>query len=94
MHAFVLGMECNPLIRIRSLFKESKVPVSIDWGVSDAIYSSPSPFYLQAAVGNCRGVRLSGRKLFWPEELPSVVAEEAQKFVLNIYPRRAQKAAA
>ncbi len=36
--------------------------------MSDTIFSSSSPAYLQATVGNCRGVRrLSGRKLFWLE---------------------------
>jgi len=43
--------------------------------MSDTIFSSSSPAYLRATVGNCRGVRrLSGRKLFWLEELPGVVA--------------------
>jgi len=80
VHAFVLGMERNPLMGIGSLLRESEVPVSIVWGMSDTIFSSSSPAYLQATVGNCRGVRrLSGRKLFWPEELPGVVAEEALK---------------
>jgi hypothetical protein len=70
----------NPLIGIRSLLRESKVPVSIVWGMCDTIFSSSSPAYLQATVGNCRSVRrLSGRKLFWPEEVPGVVAKEALK---------------
>lgn len=34
---------------------------------------------LRSRSGNSRGVRrLPGRKLFWPEELPDVVAEEAR----------------
>lgn len=40
-----------------------------------------SPYGYSTSIelsGNSRGVRLlEGRKLFWPEELPDVLAEEA-----------------
>jgi len=35
---------------------------------------------LDHAFGNSRGVRLlQGSKLFWPEELPDVIAEETRR---------------
>jgi len=42
--------------------------------------NASSPDYLDRTFGASRGVRLlPGRKLFWPEELPEVVAEEARR---------------
>jgi len=50
----------------------------IVWGTADTIFSSKSPEYLDRIFGASRGVRLlPGRKLFWPEEHPEVIVEEA-----------------
>ena len=55
------------------------MPVRIVWGTADAIFSPASPDYLARTFGNSRGVRrLEGSKLFWPEERPEVLAEEAR----------------
>jgi hypothetical protein len=46
----------------------------------DTIFAAATPDYLDRVFANSRGVRrLPDRKLFWPEELPSVVAEEARR---------------
>ena len=80
MQAHAVALERNPLTGVEKVLADSRVPVRIVWGTGDAIFSSASPTYLDRTVGNSKGVRrLEGRKLFWPEELPDVVAEEARR---------------
>ena len=80
VHAYAIALERNPLEGIAPALGRCKVPTRIVWGTGDTIFSAASPDYLNRAFGNSRGVRrLAGRKLFWPEELPDVVAEEARR---------------
>lgn len=79
-HAYAIGLEHNPLAGIGPALKRSILPTRIVWGTGDTIFSPASPDELDRAFGNSRDVRrLAGRKLFWPEELPGVVAEEARR---------------
>ncbi|MGH9159950.1 MAG: alpha/beta fold hydrolase [Vicinamibacteraceae bacterium] len=79
VHAYAIALEPNPLAGIEPLLRRCKVPTRIVWGTADTIFSAESPDYLDRAFGNSYGVRrLPGRKLFWPEELPDIVAEEAR----------------
>ena len=78
VHAYAIALERNPLIGIEPMLRRSSVPVRIAWGMADDIFSQASPDYLDRTFGNSRGVRrLADRKLFWPEELPDVLAAEA-----------------
>jgi pimeloyl-ACP methyl ester carboxylesterase len=78
-HAYAIALERNPLAGVERSLRESRVPVRVLWGTADDIFSAESPGYLDRTFGDSRGVRrLAGRKLFWPEELPDVVAEEAR----------------
>lgn len=78
VHEYVIALEQNPLAGVERELRQSAVPARIVWGTADDIFSAESPGYLDRTFGNSRGVRrLPGRKLFWPEELPDVVAEEA-----------------
>lgn len=80
VHAYALALERNPLEGIEAALKSSSVPTRIVWGMADTIFSSASPAYFDRTFGNSFGVRrLAGRKLFWPEELPDVIAEEARR---------------
>ncbi|HEU4729512.1 MAG TPA: alpha/beta fold hydrolase [Kofleriaceae bacterium] len=79
VHAYAIALAHNPLIGIEYALDCSKAPVRIVWGMADTIFSRDSPDYLDHTVGNSRGVRrLAGSKLFWPEERPDVIAEEAR----------------
>jgi haloalkane dehalogenase len=54
------------------------VPARLVWGTGDNIFSQSSPEYLHRILPNCRGVRrVAGAKLFFPEEFPDLIAEEA-----------------
>ena len=80
VHRYAVSLEKNPLAGIAPLLRKSRVPVRIVWGMGDTIFSSASPDYLDQTFGNSRGIRrLPRQKLFWPEELPGVVAEEASR---------------
>ncbi|TNE63619.1 MAG: alpha/beta hydrolase [Alphaproteobacteria bacterium] len=77
-HAYVMALEKNALAGISGKLKASKVPTRIVWGRADAIFASSDAEHLDRTVGNSKGIRwLEGSKLFWPEERPDVVAEEA-----------------
>ena len=79
-HAYALALERNALSGIEAALKRSTIPTRIVWGTGDTIFSPASPDYLDRSFGNSLGVRrLEGSKLFWPEERPDVVAEEARK---------------
>jgi haloalkane dehalogenase len=80
VHSYAIALEQNPLTGIEALLKRSTVPTRIVWGMADKIFSSNSPDYLNRILGNSRGVRrLVDRKLFFPEEVPDIIAEEARR---------------
>jgi hypothetical protein len=77
-HAYAIALERNPMVGVEAALRRSKVPTRIVWGTADTIFSSDSPDYLDRTFGASQGVRrLAGRKLFWPEEHPEIVIEEA-----------------
>ncbi|MCL1634983.1 alpha/beta hydrolase [Luteimonas sp. SX5] len=79
-HAYALGLERNFLAGIEPKLKASRVPTRIVWGMADDIFLSSSPDYLDRAFGASRGVRrIAEAKLFFPEEFPDLIAEEARK---------------
>ncbi len=80
LHEYILALEANPLAGIESSLKTCRVPTRIVWGAGDRVFSTKSPEYLAKAFGNSKGLRmLEGAKLFWPEERPEIVVEEARK---------------
>lgn len=79
VHQYVLALEHNPLEGIAPALRRCTVPTRIMWGTGDTIFAPEIAGYLNRTFGNSRGVRrLEGRKLFWPEELPDVIAEDAR----------------
>jgi haloalkane dehalogenase len=80
VNQYVVDLEKNPLAGIASALKSSKIPVRILWGTADRIFSQDSAGYLDRTVGHSLGVRrIEGAKLFFPEEMPELIAEEARK---------------
>jgi haloalkane dehalogenase len=80
VHAYALGLDPNPLAGIEASLKRCAVPTRIIWGTGDTIFSQDSPGYLDRILPNSRGVRrIPGAKLFFPEEFPDVIAEEARR---------------
>lgn len=80
VHAYAIALEANPLVGMEYPLSCAKIPTRVVWGTADTIFSPDSPAYLDRTVGRSLGVRrLEGSKLFWPEERPDVVAEEARQ---------------
>ena len=76
---YALALEKNVLAEAEPSLKKFAGPVRVVWGTGDGIFSPDSPDWLSRTFPNSRGVRrLEGAKLFWPEEFPDVVAEEAR----------------
>jgi pimeloyl-ACP methyl ester carboxylesterase len=77
--AFHVALEPNPLAGIEASLRASRVPVRIVWGAADDIFSPADADYLDRVFPQSRGIRhVPGGKLFFPEEFPEIIAEEAQ----------------
>jgi haloalkane dehalogenase len=77
-NAYASALDPNPLAGIESALKRGHVPTRILWGTADRIFSQASPDYLDHTVGNSLGVRrVAAAKLFFPEEIPELIVEEA-----------------
>lgn len=78
-HAFHVALSPNPLAGIEAGLKRSQVPVRIVWGAADDIFDQGDAEYLDRTFPNSRGIRrVPGAKLFFQEEFPDVIAEEAR----------------
>ncbi|MEW9571072.1 alpha/beta fold hydrolase [Rhodanobacter sp. Si-c] len=79
-HAYAVALERNALAGIGPALARSRAPVRIVWGDADTIFSADNAGFLDRAFGHSLGVRhLKNSKLFWPEERPDVIAEEAHR---------------
>lgn len=79
VHAYAIALAINPLVGMERALMRSIAPTRIVWGTADTIFSAAGADDLHRALRNSRGIRrLENRKLFWPEELPDIVAEEAR----------------
>jgi len=77
--AYAVALAPNPLTGIEADLRRCAVPTRIVWGTGDNIFKAENPDYLDALLPNSRGVRrVEGAKLFFPEEQPEVIAEEAR----------------
>lgn len=80
VQAYTIGLEHNPLIGIGPQLKRSSVPARIVWGTGDKIFSPAGAVYLDRNFGHSMGVRrLDQAKLFFAEEMPDVIAQEARR---------------
>jgi pimeloyl-ACP methyl ester carboxylesterase len=76
----LIVLEKNALQPVEAELRQFRSPVRIVWGAADDLFKRESPDYLDRLFLNSRGVRrVEGAKLFWPEEFPDIVAEEARK---------------
>lgn len=79
VNRYTLGLTPNPLQGITARLRECQTPTRIIWGMSDTIFSTRSPEYLAQTLPHVLGIRrIQAAKLFFPEEYPQVIAEEAR----------------
>ena len=79
VNRYTLGLTPNPLQGITARLRECATPTRIIWGMSDTIFSSRGPEYLAQTLPHVMGIRrIPEAKLFFPEEYPDVIVEEAR----------------
>jgi haloalkane dehalogenase len=79
VNQYTLGLTPNPLQGIEPILRQCSVPTRIIWGMSDTIFSPRSPDYLAGILQQVTGIRrIRGAKLFFPEEYPDIIADEAR----------------
>jgi pimeloyl-ACP methyl ester carboxylesterase len=75
---FASALARNSLEGIGPALKASRIPMGVVWGTADSIFSIDGLHYLTENIGNLRfAERLDGYKLFWPEERPDVIRDQA-----------------
>lgn len=80
VNAYTIALEANALAGVEPLLRRSRVPARIVWGTADTIFSPENPGYLDRVLPGSRGVRnVPGARLFFPEEFPDLVAQEADR---------------
>ncbi|HWZ59112.1 MAG TPA: alpha/beta hydrolase [Gemmatimonadaceae bacterium] len=76
-HGYTTALAQNALAGIAPALRASSVPTRIVWGTGDTIFSPASPDWLDHAFARSRGVRrVDGAKVFFPEEMPDLIASE------------------
>jgi len=79
VNRYLIALEANPLEGLERVLRASKVPTRIVWGMADTIFSKDNPDYLAQLFPRITGIRrIPEGKLFFPEEYPGVIAEEAR----------------
>ncbi|HEV2270804.1 MAG TPA: alpha/beta hydrolase [Steroidobacteraceae bacterium] len=74
---FAASLAPNPLAGIANSLRRCQVPTRIVWGMSDRIFSPDNIEYLVSVLPRVTGIcRIPQAKLFFPEELPDVIADE------------------
>lgn len=75
----MVALDPNPLLAIEPALRRLTTPTRIIWGTADPLFPVRWATWLDEALPGSRGIRLvEGGKLFWPEERPEVIAEEAR----------------
>lgn len=75
---FAASLAPNPLAGITGRLRRCQVPTRIVWGTGDRIFSPGNVEYLVSVLPRVTGIRkIPDAKLFFPEELPDLIAQEA-----------------
>jgi pimeloyl-ACP methyl ester carboxylesterase len=79
LNRHLAAFEPNPLIAIEPALRRCTTPTRMVWGTADTLFPVVWAEWLDLTIPGSRGVRLvDGGKLFWPEELPDLIAEELE----------------
>lgn len=78
LEQYTVALGTNELVRIRKALSEWKGPARMVWGVKDSFFGVESAEWLNRTLPGSHGVRrLEEANLFFPEEMPDVIVEEA-----------------
>jgi haloalkane dehalogenase len=80
MNQYAVSMEANPLVAIRADLQRWSGPARMVWGLKDSLFAVEWADWLDRTLPGSRGVRrVEGANLFFPEEMPGLIAEEATR---------------
>jgi haloalkane dehalogenase len=78
LNEYTVSLGTNELVAIREDLRQWKGPARIVWGLKDTIFPIQTAEWLDRTLPGSRGIRqLEQANLFFPEEMPDVIAEEA-----------------
>lgn len=84
-NAYAIALSANALAGVAPALRRVRAPVRIVWGTGDSIFSAENPDYLDRAFGHSLGVRrVEEARLFFPEEFPDLIAEEARRLWASV----------
>ena len=80
MQPWWVRLAVNALAGTEPALRKFAGAVRIVWGTADTIFSPDSPDWLDRLFPHSQGIRrVPGAKLFFPEEMPDLIAEEARR---------------
>jgi len=78
--SYGIAFEHSSLPGIEPQLKRSQLPVRVLWGTGDPLFTKEWAEWLNKTFPNSKGIRyVEGAKLFFTEEFPGLVAEEARR---------------
>lgn len=79
-NGYAVALEANALAGTEAVLRQRGQPVRLIWGTGDPIFAAGASAYLNALFPNAMGIReVPGAMLFFPEEFPDLIAEEARR---------------
>ncbi len=79
-NAYTVALGSNVLTKIEADLKRCAAPAKIVWGDASPGFPVESAQWLDRTLPHSRGVRIvPGARLFFPEEMPDLIAEEAMR---------------
>ena len=80
LNQFSVAMATNPLVAIREDLRHWKGAARMVWGLNDPLFGVKWAEWLDRTLpGSCGIRRVEAANLFFPEEMPDLIAEEATK---------------
>jgi pimeloyl-ACP methyl ester carboxylesterase len=77
-HAYTVALDENVLVPIEPQLRRFRAPARLVWSEQAAGFPVETAQWLDQALPGSRGLRIvPGAKLFFPEEMPDIIAEEA-----------------
>jgi haloalkane dehalogenase len=80
VNEYAVSMGTNSLVAIRENLHQWKGPARMVWGLKDVLFGVKWAEWLDHTFPGSRGIRkVEGANLFFPEEMPDLIAEEAAR---------------
>ena len=80
LNRHLAAFEPNPLLAVEAALRRSAVPARMVWGTDDPLFPLEWARWLDRTLPASRGIgEVKGGRLFWPEEQPGLLADEARR---------------